>query len=586
MLTTWAGVIIAVVLVLLSGVFSGLTVAWMSMDTDRLEILERGGTPEQKRFATKVYPLRTHQANQVLCALLCANAAVNVGLAVLLADMTSVLISFFVSTAVILLFGELIPQLYVSRHTLAVSYNSVWLIRLLLLATGIVTWPISKIVDYFVAPEAMQQMTAGELKEQLVDLRKTKGIERNAAKIMTGALDLSGKQVKDVMTPITDIFRIEVTQKLDYNTLVQIFNSGFSRIPCYDAKKKSDPTIGLLFVKDLIMIDPKDEIALNTIMKLYGRAAVHVFPDTPLSKMLELFKSGKCHMAIVHDANTEGEGDPYYEELGVITLEDIIETILQDNIVDETDVYVDVHNKQKVSGRHAIDLSALRGADRSENELTPQELSAIYWHLRGNYDIFKPTHACALTARAIRGMLASAHVQRVRVDRDAKDGKGEALSQTRGTTQMVDIKDGGTWLYQSGKATPYMSVVLDGRVKVRAGRDGFVTEVGKWAVLCWHVFNGMSPQVSALDSKEPSPYKPDFSARVSANSRILRISREQFAAAVRASREEREQADAKEELGDEKASGDSKGAPVLSAQPSDGSTEGLTNGEETKIQSI
>jgi CBS domain containing-hemolysin-like protein len=51
------------------------------------------------------------------------------------------------------------------------------------------------------------------------------------------------------MTPIEDLVRVEVNQKLDFAVLMQIFNSGYSRIPCYDAKKKSDPTIGLLFVK-------------------------------------------------------------------------------------------------------------------------------------------------------------------------------------------------------------------------------------------------------------------------------------------------------------------------------------------------
>lgn len=50
-------------------------------------------------------------------------------------------------------------------------------------------------------------------------------------------------------------------------------------------------------------------------------------------------KGIKGHMAFVHRVNNEGEGDPFYETVGIITLEDVIEELIQAEIMDETDVY-------------------------------------------------------------------------------------------------------------------------------------------------------------------------------------------------------------------------------------------------------
>lgn len=52
-----------------------------------------------------------------------------------------------------------------------------------------------------------------------------------------------------------------------------------------------------------------------------------------------LMNAGKSHLAVVQRVNSEGEGDPFYEVMGIVTLEDVIEEIIKSEIVDETDLY-------------------------------------------------------------------------------------------------------------------------------------------------------------------------------------------------------------------------------------------------------
>lgn len=68
---------------------------------------------------------------------------------------------------------------------------------------------------------------------------------------------------------------------------------------------------------------------------------------------------GKSHLAIVQRVNNEGEGDPFYEVMGIVTLEDIIEEIIKSEILDETDLYSKCMALALVQG-HPISPETLR----------------------------------------------------------------------------------------------------------------------------------------------------------------------------------------------------------------------------------
>jgi hypothetical protein len=121
-------VCVLVVLLALSGLFSGLGLGLMSLDLIGLEIVVAAGTDEhatakekrQGESARKIIPIR-EKGNLLLTTLLMGNVAVNSLTSIMMADMTSGLAGFLVSTALIVIFGEIVPQAICTKHALGTS---------------------------------------------------------------------------------------------------------------------------------------------------------------------------------------------------------------------------------------------------------------------------------------------------------------------------------------------------------------------------------------------------------------------------------------------------------------------------------
>merc|ERR1712001_239435 len=104
---------------------------------------------------------------------------------------------------------------------------------------------------------------------------------------------------------------------LNFETVSEIREQGYSRIPIYEGDRSN--IVHVLFAKDLMFIDPDDNMPLSMVCEFYQNDVTHVFDDTQLNVMFNAFKSGeKGHMAFVQDVNSSGEGDPFYETIGLV----------------------------------------------------------------------------------------------------------------------------------------------------------------------------------------------------------------------------------------------------------------------------
>ena len=336
-LPRWLEIVFIVILMCLSGLFSGLNLGLMALDPTELKIVMNCGSASEQSYAKAIDPIRRH-GNYLLCTLLLGNVLVNTSFTVLLDGIIGDGIAAVLgSTAGIVIFGEIVPQSICSRHGLAVGARTIWVTRFFMLVTFPISFPISKILDWMLGNEIGTVYNKKQLQEMLRVTAEFNDLEGDEMNIISGVLNYKSKTVDEVMTKLEDCYLLDLSSTLDFRTTASIMQSGHSRIPVYDGERHN--IVGLLLVKDLAFIDTDDCTPLRTVIKFYNHQVQRVFDDVHLDAMLEEFKKGHSHLAVVQRVNSEGSGDPFYEAIGIVTLEDILEEIIQSEIVDETDIY-------------------------------------------------------------------------------------------------------------------------------------------------------------------------------------------------------------------------------------------------------
>jgi metal transporter CNNM len=361
--------ILVAVLVGASAMFSGLTLGIMGLDKTGLEIVMDSDDAVNAAYARRIYPLRKN-GNLLLCTLLLGNTSANALVSILIADKAGGLIGFISSTFIILILGEIIPQAICSRYALQLGSRAVPLVRVIMIIMYPIAKPLAYALDKALGKELATTYSGAEMLKLLQIHVEENAMDAETAHTMGGALRYKDVAVRDVMTPLANVFMLKADEKLNFETIAKIFKTGYSRIPVYEVSKVRNNTtprerrfysmqplvlqspwfrrslthntlrssvcitmqmnvIGLLFVKDLIFVDPEDATRVADFIDIFGRGVHVVWPDDKLGDVLRELKQGRSHMALVRDVNQNDETqDPFYEVAGIITLEDIIEEIL------------------------------------------------------------------------------------------------------------------------------------------------------------------------------------------------------------------------------------------------------------------
>lgn len=311
-------IIVAIILLILSGSFSGLNIGMMMARPDDL----RRKAAHGDRIAERVYRYRKDGYYLIFCILL-GNVGVNTSLAIILGSVTSGVIGGLIATALITAFGEILPQAIFSQRGYRLTRYFFWLLDIVYVLFWPVATPVSRLLSRWIGKEPPQLYTHEELQHIVHEHAEHSDspVDRTESQIISGALSFSRQRVYQVMTPLDNVTAVQHDDTLTEAIVDRLHKSGHSRIPVQGAGGRF---VGVVYMKDLA------GVPLPVPVSRVYRDTIHdIDHESWLDTALNRFTQTRSHIAYV-----EGEdGEP----IGILTLEDVIEQIIQRPIIDEHD---------------------------------------------------------------------------------------------------------------------------------------------------------------------------------------------------------------------------------------------------------
>lgn len=232
----------------------------------------------------------------------------------------SIVLTFF-----ILFLSEIIPKtigtIFYKELSTPTAYAIQWSIY--------ITYPILILTRYVTDNLQKNKKTKSLSKEELVHstlMSESDGVlNETESDVIENVLSLKDKKIKDITTPRSMLFALEanttLSEAVGYD---EVFR--FSRIPIFSGS--IDNIVGVVLAKNIFKetFTNNDQILADIDIDIY-----RLNENIPISKALDIFIKRKEHIVLVEDS--------YGQTVGIVSLEDCVETILGVEIIDEHDEY-------------------------------------------------------------------------------------------------------------------------------------------------------------------------------------------------------------------------------------------------------
>ncbi|MFV8225276.1 CNNM domain-containing protein [Christiangramia aquimixticola] len=243
----------------------------------------------------------------------------------------SVMIVSAIMTLAILILSEIIPKTIGATYWQSLGNFTAKTLKIMIFPlkyTGLL-W-LMMLTTKLIGKSAHVSSMSREEFAAITDAAEEEGVfEENETTVIKNLLVFKSVEAKDVMTP----FSVAITED-ESITLREFYNNHknlkFSRIPVY--KDKSNHISGFILKDDVLeaMIDEHGEKPLSSIK----RNILVTNDNTPIPELFEIFVQQRAHISMIVDH--------FGNVTGIVTMEDIIETLLGLEIMDESDSVEDM----------------------------------------------------------------------------------------------------------------------------------------------------------------------------------------------------------------------------------------------------
>ncbi|MBO5098942.1 MAG: HlyC/CorC family transporter [Clostridia bacterium] len=342
-------VLLLILLIALSAYFSASETAFASYNKMRM----KSEAEDKKAIKARRVLSLSENYEKLISTILIGNNIVNIvatSVATLLFthlisnEAVAATVSTVVMTLAVLTFGEITPKTVAKRTADSFTKKVADSLTVLTIVFTPLTFIFNlwqKFVLKFFKDDGEAAVTEDEIITVVEEAAEDGEIDEQESELIKNVIKFSDLDVNDILTPRVDVAAVDINW--DKERIAKVFaETEFSRLPVYD--ESIDNISGILYQKDFYN---HSQLPVSELVK----PVKFIFSSMKISRLLKLFQESKCHMVVVNDE--------YGGTEGIVTLEDVIESLVGEIYDEHDEVVEDIvklsETNYKVLGSTSID---------------------------------------------------------------------------------------------------------------------------------------------------------------------------------------------------------------------------------------